>query len=182
MCRPNRFASSVSNAVPKKPAFNAIDGERRERHSCELDHDSKSLAHCSVITSQLFAVGWDSMDRASNEQARARAGGGRAFHSRLEPFVDFIREQRRRRKTWKEISESLKCEKDCPITFQGVYQFYRRFIERQARPHWERAVESANPASPVKRARSAPQASIPRERPFHSVNPAQINLNDPTQT
>ena len=36
---------------------------------------------------------------------RVKTGGGRAFHSRLEPFIDFIPEQRQRRKTWKEISE-----------------------------------------------------------------------------
>ena len=66
---------------------------------------------------------------ASNEvpaSKRRRAGGGRAFHSRLEPFVDFIREQRQRRRTWKEISEALHIEKGCVITFQGVHQFYRR--------------------------------------------------------
>ena len=40
-----------------------------------------------------------------------KRGGGRAYHSRLEPFVDFIREQRQRRRTWKEIAEFLREQK-----------------------------------------------------------------------
>ena len=51
---------------------------------------------------------------------RKRCGGGRPFHSRLEPFVDFIREQRQRRRTWQEIAAVLFSEKGCPITAQGV--------------------------------------------------------------
>jgi hypothetical protein len=68
---------------------------------------------------------------------RTRAGGGRAFHSRLEPFVEFIREQRQRRKTWKEIAAALSGQKDCAITAQGVHQFYRRHLLRRAKGHWE---------------------------------------------
>ena len=66
-----------------------------------------------------------------------RCGGGRAFHSRLESFVDFIREQRQQRRTWQEIATLLRTEKGCVITFQGLHQFYRRYLKRQARPHWE---------------------------------------------
>lgn len=36
-----------------------------------------------------------------------RKGGGRAYHSRVEPFVAFVREQRQKRRTWKEIAQSL---------------------------------------------------------------------------
>src|ERR1700716_4292311 len=68
---------------------------------------------------------------------RPKRGGGRAYHSRLEPFVDFIREQRQRRRTWKEIAESLRCEKGCAVTLQGVHQFYRRFVLQSRKPHWE---------------------------------------------
>ena len=53
---------------------------------------------------------------------RKRCGGGRAFHSRLEPFVDFIREQRQRRRTWQEIAAVLFSEKGCAITAQGAPQ------------------------------------------------------------
>lgn len=59
------------------------------------------------------------MNTEANNNARVKTGGGRAFHSRLETFVDFIREQRRRRRTWKEIAEALHAEKSCLITFKG---------------------------------------------------------------
>jgi hypothetical protein len=37
-----------------------------------------------------------------------RKGGGRAFRSRVEPFVAIIRAQRQQRKTWREIAVSLR--------------------------------------------------------------------------
>ncbi|HEX3719202.1 MAG TPA: hypothetical protein VH595_14695 [Verrucomicrobiae bacterium] len=49
----------------------------------------------------------------------ARKGGGRAFHSRVEPFVAIIRTQRQQRKTWREIAEWLAVEEGCRITLQG---------------------------------------------------------------
>lgn len=78
---------------------------------------------------------------------RKRTGGGRAFHSRLESFVEFIRQQRQQRKTWKEIAAALSSEKACPITRQGVHQFYRRYLKRQARPHWEDEAAMEQPAT-----------------------------------
>jgi hypothetical protein len=80
---------------------------------------------------------------------RPTTGGGRAFHSRLEPFVGFIRDQQRLRKTWKEIAGLLGSEKGCTITFQGLHQFYRRFVQRAVKPHWE----------------DQPVASVPSPRP-----------------
>jgi hypothetical protein len=74
---------------------------------------------------------FDSAMSDTQTEKRTKQGGGRAFHSRLEPFVDFIREQRRRRKTWQEIPELLRAEKGCPVTFQRVHQFYRRYVKRQ---------------------------------------------------
>jgi hypothetical protein len=76
-----------------------------------------------------------------------RCGGGRAFHSRIESFVDFIREQRQQRKTWQEIATLLGTEKSCSITFQGLHQFYRRYLKRQARPHWEDGAVMTQPAT-----------------------------------
>lgn len=111
---------------------------------------------------------------------RTRAGGGRAFHSRLEPFVEFIREQRQRRRTWKEIAESLRAGHDCVITFQGVHQFYRRYLRRMARPHWERAPAPVPITPPVEPFRKARQASTPPDRPFRKPPPESIQLNDPT--
>src|ERR1700728_4316003 len=67
----------------------------------------------------------------------ARNGGGRAFHSRVEPFVATIRAQRQQRKTWREIAEWLAVEEGCRITLQGLHQFYRRFVKRQGRHYWE---------------------------------------------
>jgi len=86
------------------------------------------------------------MDTAASSDVpavkRSKSGGGRAFYSRLEPFVEFIREQRRRRRTWKEIAEALRAEKGCAITFQGVHQFYRRYVMRQRYHHLERQSET----------------------------------------
>jgi hypothetical protein len=72
-----------------------------------------------------------------NDAQPARSGGGPAFRSRLEPFVGFIRELRQQRRTWKEIAARLGADKGCVITCQGLYQFYRRYVKRPAKPHWE---------------------------------------------
>ena len=111
-------------------------------------------------------------------QQRTRTGGGRAFHSKLEPLVGFIREQRQRRKTWREIADSLRSEKECVVTLQGVHQFYRRFVKRQARPHWEHPSAGGQLADCAKK---TPQASTPIERPFRQPPPDSIKLNDPTK-
>jgi len=112
---------------------------------------------------------------------RARSGG--PFHSRLEPFVDFIRQQRQQRKTWKEIAQLLRAEKGCPITFQGLHQFYRRFVKRQTRPHWERLTDTAQPLDqPVAPARrNTALASTPPTRSFRQPPTDRIQLNDPTK-
>ena len=115
-------------------------------------------------------------------ETQTKQGGGRAFHSRLESFVDLIREQRRQRKTWKEIAEQLRSDKGCPITFQGVHQFYRRYVKRQARQHWER--DSSRPVPPPTDAAGSGRITVlaapPSARPFKQPNPDSINLNDPT--
>jgi hypothetical protein len=113
-----------------------------------------------------------------------RHGGGRAYRSRLEPFVDFIRAQRQQRRTWQEITARLRTEKNCAITFQGLHQFYRRYVKRQARPHWE--CETVVTPSAAKVAADAPAhkptlASTPSARPFRQPNPQNINLNDLTK-
>lgn len=120
------------------------------------------------------------MNDAPASKGTKHGGGGRAFYSRLEPFVDFIREQRQRRKTWKEIADLLQTEKGCSITFQGVHQFYRRYVKRQARPHWERdaVIVARLPAGvsgkPV-------IAATPPARPYRTPHPDSIKLNDPTK-
>ena len=116
---------------------------------------------------------------------RKRSGGGRAFHSRLEPFVDFIREQRQRRRTWKEIAELLRTEKGCVISAQGIHQFCRRYIQRLNRPHWERETAIGSPTDSSRSANEPPRriviASTPAERAFRRPNPSDIKLNDPTK-
>ncbi len=117
---------------------------------------------------------------------RKRSGGGRAFHSRLEPFVGFIREQRQRRKTWQEIAVALTGEKSCAITAQGVHQFYRRHLRRHAQPHWEDAPVITKATSASIEANSTPArkpilAATPQRREFRQPNPTDIKLNDPTK-
>jgi hypothetical protein len=108
-----------------------------------------------------------------------RSGGGRAFHSRLEPFVDFIREQRQRRKTWKEIAAVLSGEKSCAITAQGVHQFYRRYLQHHTKGHWEDEAnqlpaQPAHPTAAASRPYSRP-SPLPVQPPFN--RPDRSNLN-----
>ena len=102
---------------------------------------------------------------------RNRSGGGRPFHSRLESFVEFIREQRQQRRTWQEIAARLRTEKDCVITFQGLHQFYRRYLKRQAQSHWESEVATPQPVA-VKPSASAP---TPQTTTTETDNPYSFN-------
>ena len=116
-------------------------------------------------------------------EAKKGRGGGRAYRSRLESFVEFIREQRQRRKTWQEIAAQLRNEKKCSITFQGLHQFYRRYLKRQARPHWESETAMAQPAT-VKLQTAAHKpvlAATPKPSSYRRPHPDDINLNDPTK-
>jgi len=116
---------------------------------------------------------------------RKHCGGGRAFHSRLEPFVDFIRDQRQRRRTWQEIAAVLSNEKGCAITSQGVHQFYRRYIQRRAQAHWEetpsvsKAITTQTGIAPAP-VRKPILAATPPPREVRRPNPDDIKLNDPT--
>jgi hypothetical protein len=100
---------------------------------------------------------------------RIRSGGGRPFHSRLEPFTGFIREQRQQRRTWQEIAARLRTEKDCVITSQGLHQFYRRYLKRQARPDWESEAATPQPA------KVNPSASITQTPTTETDNPFTFN-------
>ena len=121
----------------------------------------------------------------SAQEKHAKISGGPAFHSRLEPHVEFIRQQRGQRKTWKEIAERLRTEKNCPITLQGLHQFYRRHVRRLARPHWERdavAVELSVTPTPAAESHRKPVLAVtPPARSFRQPNPNTINLNDPSK-
>lgn len=123
--------------------------------------------------------------RTPTQGKPVKTGGGPAFHSRLEPHVEFIRQQRRQRKTWKEIAEQLRAEKGCDITLQGLHQFYRRYVRRLARPHWERdaaAEESFVAPKPAAESQRKPVLAVtPPVRSFRQPNPNTINLNDPSK-
>ncbi|MGH7952568.1 MAG: hypothetical protein ACREFE_11715 [Limisphaerales bacterium] len=123
------------------------------------------------------------MDLETKNGKRAKRGGGRAYRSRVEPFVDFIRAQRQQRKTWQEIAEQLSGEKKCAITFQGLHQFYRRFVKRQARPNWENEITTPPIAKPlaVEKPFTPLLAATPSARPFRRPNPDNININDITK-
>jgi hypothetical protein len=122
---------------------------------------------------------------SETKNGRDGKGGGRAYRSRLEPFVDFIRAQRQQRKTWQEIADELRTKKGCFITFQGLHQFYRRYVKRQARPHWEdeTALSHTRPNGSASRPESKKQmlAAMPIVRPFRRPNFDDMNLNDPTK-
>jgi hypothetical protein len=64
-----------------------------------------------------------------------------------------------------------------------LHQFYRRYLKRQARRHWENEAVMAQPAS-VKTpapARKPVVAATPSDRSFRQPNPDEIKLNDPTK-
>ena len=112
---------------------------------------------------------------------RVKLGGGRAYHSRLEPFVEFIRSQRRARKTWVEIAEALGAEKECPISFQGVHQFFRRYLQNSRKPHWEQEIPSEVPDERNKPVATKPLLAVtPPPRLFRRPNPEDLTLTDPT--
>jgi hypothetical protein len=96
-----------------------------------------------------------------------RKGGGKPFHSILEPHFDFIRELRQRRKTWQEIAELLFSEKGVRVTFHAPYLFYRRKLKRAAKPHWENSPVDSQPAHPV----AISSIAIGEASPFQSSEP-----------
>jgi hypothetical protein len=121
------------------------------------------------------------MDLETNSERSMNCGGGRAYRSRLEGFVDFIREQRQQRQTWQEIAARLRTEKGCVISFQGLHQFYRRHLKRGA--HWESEVVTTPMAvekSPMP-LRKPTLAATPAARSYRHPSLENIQLNDPTK-
>ena len=101
---------------------------------------------------------------------RNHSGGGRPFHSRLESFAEFIREQRKQRQTWQEIATRLRTEKDCVITSQGLHQFYRRYLKRQARSHWENEAATPQPAKVNPSAPATQTTTTETDNPYRFNN------------
>jgi hypothetical protein len=105
--------------------------------------------------------------------------GGRAYHSILEPHLDFIRELRQRRKTWKEIAEALFIEKGVHVTLYAPYRFYQRQLKRRAKGHWEDAENQTGlaPTRP-KVAAKGPQAQpapLPAKPAFKQPDLNKLN-------
>jgi hypothetical protein len=120
---------------------------------------------------------------AMNESVQ-RKRGGKAFQSVLTPHFDFIRGLRQRRKTWREIAESLAADKGIRICLHTAYYFYKRRLKRIAGPHWEdAAISGTTQQQPT--ASSPPQkpilAATPPQREFRRPNAQDIKLNDPTK-
>jgi IS30 family transposase len=112
--------------------------------------------------------------------------GGRAFQSLLAPHFDFIRDQRQRRKTWREITELLAAEKNVRVCLHTIYYFYKRRLKRLSKPHWENnsisaSVDSNRPQAAPTPARKPILAATPPSREIRRPNPDEIKLNDPTQ-
>ena len=106
--------------------------------------------------------------------------GGRAYHSVLEPHFDFIREQRQRRKTWKEIAELLHSEKGIRVTLYAPYHFYRRKLKRAKQPHWEEDKLEFSPARPIvpaNRPESHP-APLPASPAFKRPDYSKFNMEE----
>lgn len=107
--------------------------------------------------------------------------GGRPFHSILEPHFDFIREQRRHRKTWQEIAGLLFTEKGIRVTFHAPYLFYRRKLKRLAKPHWEDVGNnSSSPAACPNPAASRPQprlVPLPVKPTFKQPDASQLKAD-----
>lgn len=113
-----------------------------------------------------------------------RKRGGRAFQSVLTPHFDFIREQRQRRKTWLEITESLAAEKDIRVCLHTVYYFYKRRLKHLGRPHWEDVAGSGADrqlATVYAPSQKPILAATPPQRAFRRPNTQDIKLNDPTK-
>lgn len=74
----------------------------------------------------------------------------------------------------------LHTEKGCAVTLQGLHQFYRRYLKRQARPHWENETSAAQSPVTNSQSRKPVLAATPQARPFRQPKPDDMNLNDPT--
>jgi hypothetical protein len=116
----------------------------------------------------------------------AKKRGGKAFQSLLTPHFDFIRNQRQRRKTWREITDALAAEKNVRVCLHTVYYFYKRQLKRLSKPHWEynpipTPIMGNRPEIAPAPARKPILAATPQQRGIRRPNPDELNLNDPTK-
>jgi hypothetical protein len=167
----NVFVASTSEILPPPAAFchrqlpefaaGAAQVYRILTFICSLPQFSADDLFCPLMT-----------------DSAQRKRGGRAFHSILEPHLDFIRQQRQRRKTWQEIADLLCSEKDIRVTLYAPYHFYRRRLKRAA--HWENSAADSQPAHPSA-ATSQPQlrpAPLPMKPDFKRPNLSSLNTEE----
>jgi hypothetical protein len=93
-----------------------------------------------------------------------RQRGGRAYHSVLAPHLDFIRQLRRERKTWREVAEALQRAHGIRVTLYAPYLFYKRHLRRKVR--WEDQLLVQSPVAPA-----AKPAPVPLPPPSHFRRP-----------
>ncbi|MGA9778533.1 MAG: hypothetical protein WBS33_09710 [Verrucomicrobiia bacterium] len=108
-----------------------------------------------------------------------RKGGGKPFRSILEPHFEFIRELRQRRKTWRQITESLLTEKGIRVTVYAPYLFYRRKLKRAAKSNWENTGNDSQlpPAHPDVAASRPQSRPSPLAKPVPFKRPDLKNIN-----
>lgn len=106
-------------------------------------------------------------------ETKKRQGGGRAYHSVLEPHTERIRLFRRQRLTWKEIAARLANECGLSVTLHAVYKFCRR-RQRRSRS-WEEAWTCAQPqveAPPMVTVSDSPSPTLPANELRQPQSPA----------
>jgi|GEM_PF-803923 len=113
---------------------------------------------------------------------KPRSGGGRAYHSVLEPHWELIRQLRRQRMTWKEIAGQLQAHHGIGVTLHAVYRFSRRRSRRPA--SWEDKPRPPESVSTPLSLDPTPLAPTPIQRPFlpntsfRRPDPQQFNRED----
>jgi len=101
---------------------------------------------------------------------------GSPFRSVLEPFLEFIAEERRKRVTWKAIAESIR-DKGTPCTPQGVQDYFKRKQKRKKMPLGFEPEQpppeapSITPEFKERYLRSREQAEAPPIQPLSIIDP-----------
>jgi hypothetical protein len=98
----------------------------------------------------------------------------KAFQSELEPFFDFIGQQRRARKTWKEIAEAISAQGK-PCTAQGVWIFFKRRQKRR----YALGQDPHPQAAPITPPAAAPASTAPAAAPSDARERYRRSLTEP---
>ena len=96
---------------------------------------------------------------------------GPPYRSALEPFLDFITEERRKGKTWKAIAEGIAANNGPLVTPQGVQDFFKR--RRKKKPRVLMGMEPVQP--PQSTRESQPPVTEPAEDIYDEAHAAYLN-------